>query len=104
MSDTDVKVLSELLSTSRKLAEAAVDGDWKSVGELQLDQKDLLAQIFAGYERPAMTAQMLSGLAQVRVYTDMVLELARKRRAGLADAARTVRTGREAVSAYAECS
>ena len=103
MDDKKTKTLSALLSASRRLAESAADGDWDSVGELQLEQQDLLAQIFAGYDRAPMTADMLSGLAQVRVYTDMVLDLAKKQRAAIADAAREVRTGRAAVSAYAEC-
>lgn len=103
MNHKDEKLLSDLLSTSRRLAESAADGDWKSVGELQLEQRDLIGQVFSGYERPTMTAEMLSGLAQVRVYTDMVLELARNKRSALADAAHTVRTGRTAVTAYAEC-
>ncbi len=101
--ESESKILSSLLGASRKLAECAADGDWDRVAELQLEQHDLLAQVFAGYDRPAMTAQTLSGLAQVRVYTDMVVELAKKRRNALASAATTVKTGRSAVSAYAEC-
>jgi len=103
MVNAETKTLSELLGASRRLAEAAADGDWDTVGQLRLDQQDLLAQVFAGYNRQPMTAEMMSGLAQIRVYTDMVLELAKERRSSLACAARQVRKGRVAANAYADC-
>lgn len=98
------KVLSALLRASRGLAESAADGEWERVAELQLEQRDLVGEVFAGYDRGPFTAEEMSGLAHVRVYTDMVVDLAKRRRSALANAADKLKVGRSAVSAYAECS
>lgn len=104
MEDVRKNVLSELLNASRLLAEAAADGEWEDVAELEMRQRDLLADFFSGNHNKPMTAQMMSGLAHVRLYTDMVLELAKKKRAALAGASDTVKIGKIAVNAYGECS
>ncbi|NNF16996.1 MAG: hypothetical protein HKN70_09625 [Gammaproteobacteria bacterium] len=95
--------LSELLSVSRRLAESATAGEWKEVAVLELEQRRMLEGFFKGNNDAPMTAEMVTELAHVRVYTDRVLELAKKQRAVLAGAADTLKKGQHAVNAYADC-
>ena len=104
MNDSRKKAISTLLSASRRLAECAADGEWESVAELQHQQHELVVEFFSSHERKSLTAKMMSDLAHVRVYTDMVLELAKRKRKTIVGAADKVKIGRNTVSAYAECS
>jgi len=96
-------ILSQLLTISRRLAESAANGTWDHVAELEQEQRELLAYFFARKGEEPMTAEVLAGLAQVRLYTDMVLMLAKKQRVVLSGAVDLLREGQNAVKAYAEC-
>ena len=102
MEERDNAVLVALLAASRKLAEAAANGLWDEVDALRIEQHDLIGSLFAGYERKTLTAEQMSGLAQVRVYTDMVLSLAKAKRTALHASVDTAKRGRVAVRAYGE--
>ncbi|MFK8017248.1 MAG: hypothetical protein AB8G17_17630 [Gammaproteobacteria bacterium] len=94
-------VLTDLLSVSRRLAESASSGEWEVVSELKARQQELVETFFECNGGGPLSAHVLSELTQVRVFTDLVLELAKKRRTGLIDAGRKVATGRNAAAAYA---
>ncbi len=96
-------ILSQLLTISRRLAESAANGTWDHVAELEHEQSELLAYFFARKGEEPMTAEALAGLAQVRLYTDQVLMLAKKKRTVLSGAADRLKVGQNAVNAYAEC-
>ena len=98
------KIFCQLLSTSRHLAESAASGKWNNVSDLETNQRILLTDFFAGTNNEPMTAEVSSGLAQVRVYTDIVLHLAKEKRTSLAHASDKLKVGQSAVSAYAQCS
>ncbi|MFK8029910.1 MAG: hypothetical protein AB8G18_06690 [Gammaproteobacteria bacterium] len=96
-------ILSQLLTISRRLAESAANGTWDHVAELEQEQRELLAYFFSRKGDQPLTAEALAGLAQVRLYTDMVVMLAKKKRKILGGAADRIQVGKKAVSAYAEC-
>ncbi len=96
-------VLSQLLTTSRRLAESAANGTWDHVEELETEQRELLAYFFSKKGDRPMTAETMSGLAQVRLYTDMVLVLAKEKRSELGHASDRIQAGKNAVNAYADC-
>lgn len=100
MQQQEKPVLTDLLSVSRQLAEAASTGDWEVVGDLKQRQQELVETFFSGNGGSPLSAHVLSELTQVRVFTDLVLELAKKRRTGLIDAGRKASTGRRAAQAY----
>lgn len=100
MSETRKPVLTDLLTTSRRLAEAATSGDWEIVAELKSRHEKLVRTFFDGLDGGPLSAHVLSELTQVRVYTDLVLELAKKRRTNLQDTGKKVSTGRRAAAAY----
>lgn len=101
MDDQEKPVLTQLLSVSRSLAEAASEGDWDCVGELKNRQQCLVETFFDGHGRGPLSAHVLSELTQVRVFTDLVVELAKKRRTGLIGAAGALQDNRNAARAYA---
>lgn len=102
--DKSIKnILSQLLTISRRLAESAANGTWDHVAELEVEQRELLAYFFSRKGDQPLTAEALAGLAQVRLYTDMVVMLARKKRTLLAGAADRIKVGQNAVEAYAQC-
>ena len=96
-------ILSQLLTISRRLAESAANGTWDEVAELEAEQREMLAYFFARKGDEPMTAETMAGLAQVRLYTDMVVALAKEKRSELVHAADKMQAGRKAVNAYAEC-
>lgn len=96
-------ILGQLLTISRRLAESASNGEWDEVAELELEQRELLAYFFARKGDEPMTAETMSGLAQVRLYTDMVVVLAKEKRGELVHAANRMQAGKQAINAYAEC-
>ncbi len=96
-------ILSQLLTISRRLAESAANGTWDHVAELEQEQKELLAYFFARKGDDPLTAEALAGLAQVRLYTDQVLMLAKQKRTTLASASDRIQVGQNAVKAYAAC-
>ena len=96
-------ILSQLLTISRRLAESAANGTWDHVSELETEQRELLAYFFSRKGDQPLTAEALAGLAQVRLYTDMVVMLAKEKRTYLSGAADQIQTGQKAVNAYAEC-
>ncbi|MFK7886256.1 MAG: flagellar protein FliT [Gammaproteobacteria bacterium] len=100
MSEAQKPILTDLLTTSRRLAEAASAGDWDVVADLKGRHEDLVRTFFDGLAGGPLSAHVLSELTQVRVYTDLVLELAKKRRTGLLDAGKKVTKGRRATAAY----
>ncbi|MEM7081998.1 MAG: hypothetical protein AAF465_04650 [Pseudomonadota bacterium] len=96
-------VLAQLLTVSRQLAESAANGTWDHVVELECEQRELLAWFEARKGDKPLTADVLAGLAQVRLYTDMVVMLARTRREELVASVDHIKVGQQAVAAYAEC-
>jgi hypothetical protein len=100
MSETQKPILTDLLTTSRRLAEAATSGDWEVVGHLKSRHEELVRTFFDGLDGGPLSAHVLSELTQVRVYTDLVLELAKKRRSSLLESGTKVTTGRRATAAY----
>ena len=76
MEQTQKPVLTDLLSVSRHMAELASAGEWDSVNELKLRHQELVTTFFDGDGRGPLSAHVLSELTQVRVFTDLVLELA----------------------------
>lgn len=101
MEQTQKPVLTDLLSVSRQLAEAASEGEWDAVNELKSRHQTLVTTFFDGHGRGPLSAHVLSELTQVRVFTDLVLELAKKRRRGLIEAGQSLQNGRRAAQAYA---
>jgi hypothetical protein len=101
MEQTQKPVLTDLLSVSRRLAESASEGEWDSVNELKTRHQELVTTFFDSHGRGPLSAHVLSELTQVRVFTDLVLELAKKRRTGLLEAGQSVQAGRKAAQAYA---
>ena len=101
MEQTQKPVLTDLLSVSRQLAELASAGEWDSVNELKLRHQELVTTFFDGHGSGPLSAHVLSELTQVRVFTDLVLELAKKRRSALLEKGKAVQAGRKAVAAYA---
>jgi hypothetical protein len=102
MDEQEKPVLTQLLSVSRRLAEAASDGDWEGVDALKSRQTWLVKTLFDGQENGPLSGHVLSELTQVRVFTDLVVELARQRRETLLDKGDAVRAGRKAAHAYAQ--
>lgn len=100
MDDQEKPVLTQLLSVSRSLAEAASAGDWEHVDTLKSRQKNLVETFFDGHGRGPLSAHVLSELTQVRVFTDLVVELAKARRGNLIDAASIMQNNRAAARAY----
>ncbi|MEO1573559.1 MAG: hypothetical protein AAFU65_01210 [Pseudomonadota bacterium] len=94
-------ILTDLLTTSRQLAEAASAGDWDVVGELRGQHEKLVRTFFNQLNGGPLSAHVLSELTQVRVYTDLVLELAKKRRSGLVEAGQALQERKRATQAYA---
>ncbi len=103
MSKSIKNILSQLLTISRRLAESAANGTWDQVAELENEQRELLAYFFARKGDQPMTAETMSGLAQVRLYTDMVLVLAKEKRTELVHASDKMQATKKAINAYAEC-
>lgn len=101
MHNSQKPVLTDLLTTSRQLAEAASAGDWDVVGELRGRHEKLVRTFFNELNGGPLSAHVLSELTQVRVYTDLVLELAKKRRSGLVDAGQAMQERQRASQAYA---
>ncbi len=101
MQQQEKPILTDLLSVGRRLAESASTGEWEVVSDLKMRQQELVETFFDGHAGSPLSAHVLSELTQVRVFTDLVLELAKKRRTGLVDAGRKVSTGRKAAQAYA---
>lgn len=100
MEEQQKPILTDLLTVSRRLAEAASEGEWEIVSELKGRHQDLVETFFDGQGRSPLSAHVLSELTQVRVFTDLVLELAKKRRAGLLNSSKALQTGRKATKAY----
>ncbi len=100
MEEQQKPILTDLLTVSRNLAEAASEGEWEVVSELKGRQQELVETFFDGHGRSPLSAHVLSELTQVRVFTDLVLELAKKRRAGLLNASQSLQSGRKAAKAY----
>lgn len=103
MSKSIKNILAQLLTISRRLAESAANGTWDEVAELETEQREMLTYFFARKGDKPMTAETMSGLAQVRLYTDMVLVLAKEKRTEFAHASDRMQAGKNAVNAYAEC-
>lgn len=104
MQNHDKPILTDLLTTSRQLAEAATAGDWDVVTGLREKHDTLVRTFFADLNGGPLSAHVLSELTQVRVYTDLVLELAKKRRTGLADASKSLQDRQRATRAYESAS
>ncbi|MEM6639231.1 MAG: hypothetical protein AAF610_04945 [Pseudomonadota bacterium] len=102
MDNKQKPVLTELLSTSRQLAETASAGDWEAVATLRVRHEELVRTFFSHINGAPLSAHVMSELAQVRVYTDMVLELAKRRRASLVEAGQVLQSRQRATTAYAE--
>lgn len=100
MSQEQKPVLTDLLTTSRQLAEAASAGDWDIVSDLKGKHEQLVRTFFDSTRNGPLSAHVLSELTQVRVYTDLVLELAKKRRSGLLESGKKITQGRRATAAY----
>ena len=100
MEEQQKPILTDLLTVSRRLAESASEGEWEVVAELKGRHQKLVETFFDGQGRSPLSAHVLSELTQVRVFTDLVLELAKKRRAGLLNAGKSLQKGRKAAKAY----